>query len=240
MVDGDGTADEGALAPEDFDGMRVGYAGRPGAAGGGVAADEAEALRSGWFPLFSRWLAEAGDAGVREPNAMVLATSGPAGRPSTRTVLCKGADDRGVRFYTTLTSRKGEQLAATPFASVTFPWLALERQVHLEGACTPLPRAESERYWAVRPRGSQIAAWASHESRPVGSAGELELAYAAAEERFAGAEEVPMPERWGGYLLAPERVEFWRGGRDRFHDRVECRRTGEGPGATWEVRRLQP
>lgn len=244
------------LEPADFDAMRVGY-------GQHERLDVAD-LEDGWLPLFAAWLEEAGRRGVREPNAMVLGTATPEGRPSTRTVLCKGADERGVRFFTTTTSRKGSQLAASGFASVTFPWLTVERQVHLEGPCHPLSREESLAYWRTRPRGSQVAAWASEQSRPAASVAELERLYAEAAERFSGdgvlgggaaderfsgdggvgasvvsasaADEVPMPDRWGGYLLTPERVEFWQGGRDRFHDRVECRLSdGE-----WSVTRLQP
>ena len=216
-----------ALEPTDFDTMRVGY-------GLHERLDVAD-LADGWLPLFTEWLDEAGRRGVREPNAMVLGTVAE-GRPSTRTVLCKGADEEGVTFFTTTTSRKGAQLAASGFASVTFPWLVAERQVHLEGPCHPLSREDSLAYWRTRPRGSQVAAWASDQSRQAESVAELEALYAAAEERFAGVEEVPMPDRWGGYRLEPERVEFWQGGRDRFHDRVECLlREGQ-----WVTSRLQP
>ncbi len=215
------------LAPTDFDTMRVGY-------GLHTRLDVAH-LADGWLPLFTDWLDEAGRRGVREPNAMVLGTV-VDGRPSTRTVLCKGADERGVSFFTTTTSRKGAQLAASGFASVTFPWLVAERQVHLEGPCHPMSREDSLAYWRTRPRGSQVAAWASEQSREAGSVEELERAYSDAEARFEGVDEIPMPERWGGYRLTPERVEFWQGGRDRFHDRVECRLED----GVWTVVRLQP
>ena len=215
------------LEPGDFDTMRVGY-------GLHDRLDVAD-LAAGWLPLFTDWLDEAGRRGVREPNAMVLGTV-EGGRPSTRTVLCKGADDLGVTFFTTTTSRKGAQLAASGFASVTFPWLVAERQVHMEGPCHPLSREDSLAYWRTRPRGSQVAAWASEQSRPVSSVAQLEALYTEAQERFAGDEEVPMPDRWGGYRLSPERVEVWQGGRDRFHDRVECRLQG----GRWVVSRLQP
>lgn len=226
VVTPDSSGDAG-LAPTDFNTMRVGY-------GLHTRLDVAD-LADGWLPLFTTWLDEAGRRGVREPNAMVLGTV-REGRPSTRTVLCKGADARGVTFFTTTTSRKGSQLADSGFASVTFPWLNVERQVHVEGPCTPLSREDSLAYWRTRPRGSQVAAWASEQSRPAGSVEELEAQYAAAEERFAGVDEVPMPDRWGGYRLSPERVEFWQGGRDRFHDRVECLLDG----GRWTVTRLQP
>ena len=216
------------LEPADFDTMRVGY----GLHGRLDVAD----LDGGWLPLFAAWLEEAGRRGVREPNAMVLGTVGVDGRPSTRTVLCKGADERGLGFYTTTTSRKGVQLAASGYASVTFPWLVVERQVHVEGSCRPMSREDSLEYWRTRPRGSQVAAWASEQSRPAASVAELESLYAVAEQRMAEVEEIPMPDRWGGYRIAPERVEFWQGGRDRFHDRVECL-LGDG---RWTARRLQP
>ena len=222
------SAGDPTLEPADFDTMRVGY--------GLHARLDVSDLDQGWLPLFTAWLDEAGRRGVREPNAMVLGTVGADGRPSTRTVLCKGADERGLAFFTTTTSRKGSQLAATGYASVTFPWLVVERQVHIEGACRPLDPEECREYWRTRPRGSQIAAWASDQSRPAGSVGELESEFAEAEERFAGVDEVPMPERWGGFLLVPDRVEFWQGGRDRFHDRVECVREGD----RWASRRLHP
>lgn len=222
-----GAAPVDILEPTDFDTMRVGY--------GLHSRLDVTDLADGWLPLFTDWLDEAGRRGVREPNAMVLGTVA-GGRPSTRTVLCKGADEQGVTFFTTTTSRKGAQLAASGFASVTFPWLVAERQVHLEGPCNPLSREDSLAYWRTRPRGSQVAAWASEQSREAGSVAELEALYAAAEERFADAGEVPMPDRWGGYRLSPERVEFWQGGRDRFHDRVECRLEG----GRWVVSRLQP
>ena len=215
------------LEPTDFDTMRVGY-------GLHSRLDVAD-LADGWLPRFATWIDEAGRRGVREPNAMVLGTVAD-GRPSTRTVLCKGADEEGVTFFTTTTSRKGAQLAGSGFASVTFPWLVAERQVHMEGPCHPLSREDSLAYWRTRPRGSQVAAWASDQSRQAGSVAELEALYAAAEQRFAGVGEIPMPERWGGYRLSPERVEFWQGGRDRFHDRVECR-LEQG---RWEPARLQP
>lgn len=220
--------EEPALEPTDFDVMRVGYGLHP-------RLDVAD-LDDGWLPLFTAWLEEAGRRGVREPNAMVLGTVGADGRPSTRTVLCKGADERGVTFFTTTTSRKGTQLAETGYASVTFPWLVAERQVHIEGPCRPVDRADSLDYWRTRPRGSQVSAWASEQSRPAESVEELESLYATAERRLAGVDEIPMPDRWGGFRLVPERVEFWQGGPDRFHDRVECLLAGE----TWTARRLQP
>ena len=193
-------------------------------------------LADGWLALFNKWIGDAAAAGIAEPNAMVVATVDADGRPSTRTVLCKGADPRGVVFFTALTSRKGRQIAATGVASVTFPWLDAERQVHLEGPCAPVDRAEALDYWDTRPRGSQIAAWASDESQPIADAAALDRALEQAEERFATADRIPMPERWGGYRITVQRAEFWQGGADRFHDRLECTRRDKG----WQIRRLQP
>lgn len=217
------------LEPADFAAMRVGYGLHPRL--------DVDDLRDDWLPLFTTWLDEAARRGVREPNAMVLGTVGAGGRPSTRTVLCKGVDEHGLTFFTTTTSRKGSQLAISGYASVTFPWLVVERQVHVEGRCREIGRDECLAYWRIRPRGSQIAAWASHQSRSAGSVDDLEELFAATRERFAGVDEIPMPDRWGGYRLVPDRVEFWQGGRDRFHDRVECTRDRAG---RWSARRLQP
>lgn len=193
-------------------------------------------LEDGWRPLFARWLEDAAEYGIREPNAMVLATVDAEGRPQTRTVLCKGFDPRGLQFYTNLLSHKGRALAARPYAAVTFPWLVMERQVHLAGPCRELRREESLEYWRQRPRGSQIAAWASDQSRPAASHEELAASLDAAHARFSGVAEIPMPDHWGGYLVEPECVEFWQGGRDRFHNRIRTVREGSG----WTVRRLQP
>lgn len=224
-------------------------------------------LEGGWSALLTRWIADAASGGEREPNAMVLATCdviGGVGYPSTRTVLCKGVSADGVRFFTTRTSRKGSQLAANPRASATFPLLEAERQVHLEGLVVPLDDVASREYWATRSRESQISAWASAQSRPVAGAPELRELYAEAAARFTGpsGEElsVPMPAYWGGYELRPDRVEFWQGGADRFHDRLVATResTGDdgeeahsdrpsGDGGregesvqAWRVERLQP
>lgn len=222
--------------PTDLNGMRVGYT-------------EKEMLRhddlaEGWFVLFRRWLAEAVEAGAPEPNAMVLATVSADGMPRTRTVLCKGANESGVVFYTGRTSRKGRDLEDRPVASATFLWLPTQRQVHISGPCVPLSPGAAEAYWRERPRGSQIAAWASQQSEPVDDADEMLRLRVAAIRRFEDEDEIPMPERWGGYRLEAERVEFWQGGVDRFHDRLEWL-AGEGargdddPGAH-VVRRLQP
>ncbi|MCV2394076.1 pyridoxamine 5'-phosphate oxidase [Actinotalea sp. M2MS4P-6] len=182
-----------------------------------------------------RWLDDAQDAGLVEPNAMVLATVDADGAPAARTVLCKGIDERGLVFYTQVRSAKGRQLAVHPEAAAVFVWHAMDRQAIVRGAVTPVSRAEVAAYFASRPRGSQLAAWASDQSAVVASRAELEADYAAAERRFAG-EDVPMPEHWTGYRLALGTVELWQGRRDRLHDRVRYRPLGHG----WVVERLAP
>lgn len=187
-------------------------------------------LAEGWLALLHRWIHEAEEAGIAEPNAMVLATV-DAGRPVTRTVLCKSVDEDGVTFYTNYDSAKGGELAATPYASVTFPWYALGRQVHVRGAVAKVSAAETAEYWARRPRGSQLGAWASEQSRPIGSRTELLDQLAAVTERFAGGD-VPVPPHWGGYRMTPEVVEFWQGRENRIHNRLRV--IGD------RIERLQP
>jgi pyridoxamine 5'-phosphate oxidase len=190
----------------------------------------------GWPDLFSAWLAAAVAADLPEPNAMVLATADGQGRPSARTVLLKGYDERGFVFYTNYNSRKGVELAANPYASLVFLWLPASRQVRVEGTCEPVSRAETEAYFALRPRGSQLGAWASPQSEVVGSRAELDEAARAVEERFAEAPEVPPPPHWGGYRVRPDVVEFWQGRQDRMHDRIRYRLEQE----EWKVERLAP
>jgi pyridoxamine 5'-phosphate oxidase len=185
--------------------------------------------------MFERWYVEARDAGVREPNAMVVATTDPDGTPSARFVLLKGFSADGFVFFTNLSSRKGRALAADPRIALLFPWHDLERQVRVEGAAAPLPRAEVEAYFASRPRPSQLGAWASHQSSVVAGRDELDAAYAAAQERFAD-RDVPVPEEWGGYRVTPASVEFWQGRVGRMHDRLVYRRTADG----WATERLAP
>ncbi|MGB3485771.1 MAG: pyridoxamine 5'-phosphate oxidase [Mycobacterium sp.] len=186
-----------------------------------------------WLPLLRNWIADAERAGVAEPNAMVVATV-RAGRPVSRSVLCKSVDETGITFFTNYDSDKGDELAQTPFAAVTFPWYQLGRQVHLRGPVTKVDRAVTEDYWSKRPRGSQLGAWASHQSRPVESRAALLKQLAEATGRFADQQQVPAPPNWGGYLIAPEVVEFWQGRENRVHNRI---RVTPGSGL---VERLQP
>ncbi|GAA5108299.1 pyridoxamine 5'-phosphate oxidase [Alloalcanivorax gelatiniphagus] len=189
--------------------------------------------------MFERWLQQAVDAGVHEPNAMVLATATPDGRPSSRMVLLKGVGPDGFVFFTNQASRKGAELATNAHCALLFPWHPLERQVRVEGSAAVLSDAEVEAYFHSRPRGAQLGAWASAQSRPVGSRADLAADFARAQERF-GAEddagEVPVPPEWGGYRVTHEVVEFWQGRRSRMHDRLVYRREGDG----WGIERLAP
>ncbi len=171
-----------------------------------------------------------------EANAMSLATVGPDGKPSVRTVLLKGVDQRGFIFFTNYDSRKGRELTANPNASLVFYWPDLERQVCVAGAVTKLPRAESERYFHSRPKLSQVAAVASKQSSPLPDRAALEQRMAELQREFTQAE-VPMPDCWGGFALSPERIEFWQGRASRLHDRFSYRKQTDG---TWSIERLAP
>jgi pyridoxamine 5'-phosphate oxidase len=184
---------------------------------------------------FERWFEAARAAGIEEPNAMILATAGPDGQPAARIVLLKMIDQRGLAFFTNRTSRKGRELAANPRAALTFWWGPLHRQVRFEGLVSAVDAAESDAYFASRPLGAQIGAWASPQSAPIASRAELEAAEARCRERFAG-QEVPRPDHWGGYRLAPALVEFWQGRANRLHDRLRYRKDGGG----WRIERLGP
>lgn len=194
-----------------------------------------EGLAADWHAQFGRWLADAVAARLDEPNAMVLATADEYGRPDARSVLLKGYDRDGFVFFTNYESTKGRQLAANPWASLVFPWFALHRQVLIRGPVTRTSREETEEYFATRPRGSQLGAWASAQSRPIAGRAELERSWQEAELRFPG--DVPAPAHWGGYRLAPTSVEFWQGRRSRLHDRLRFRLDDTG---TWVLERLSP
>ena len=192
------------------------------------------------FPLgqVRRWLAEAMQAGVAEPNAMVLSTAGASGEVSSRHVLLKELDDLGFVFYTNLSSRKAAQIAELPRASLCFPWYAMSRQVSVEGSVTLLDRATVEQYWHQRPRESQLGAWASDQSQPVASREALHAQLAEVSARFGDDEAIPVPDQWGGYRVVPHRVELWQGQPGRLHDRLVYLRDEVGDG--WRLVRLQP
>jgi pyridoxamine 5'-phosphate oxidase len=194
-------------------------------------------LASDPMTQFARWLADAAGYGIFEPTAMILATtSASEGRPRARTVLLKAHGPAGFTFYTNRTSRKGHDLAAHPAACVVFPWYAMGRQVTVEGSVQLLSQAASEPYFRSRPRGSQLGAWASRQSRVIASRAELDRRAAELEQRWPPPQDVPMPDFWGGYLLIPDTVEFWQSGRYRLHDRLRYQRAGGG----WRVERLSP
>ncbi len=198
-------------------------------------ADFAEAQNP--FALFELWLAEAAASEINDPEAMALATVDADGLPDARMVLCKGADARGLVFYSNVESVKGRELEGQPRAAALFHWKSIRRQARFRGAVAELGAGESDAYFATRPRGSQIGAWASRQSRPLESRAALEAAVESYERRFGGGE-VPRPDHWRGYRLEPVEVEFWRDRPSRLHDRLQFKRAD--PGAPWEKRLLYP
>jgi pyridoxamine 5'-phosphate oxidase len=187
------------------------------------------------IPLLSRWIDDAGGPDSLDAIAMCLATAGASAHPSARIVLLRGLDARGLRFFTSYLSRKGLELAENPHAAAVLYWPKLQRQVRIEGDVTPLPDDESDAYFNARPRGHRVAAWASEQSEPIESYSILEERFAHFDQRFDD-DAIARPHSWGGYLLAPARIEFWQGRPNRMHERIEYMREG----TAWTKALLQP
>lgn len=194
-----------------------------------------EALDDNPFQQFHKWFDDARQAHILEPNAMSLATAGGDGQPNVRTVLLKYFDEHGFVFFTNYGSRKALEIEENPQAALLFPWIGLNRQVRIQGRIEKVSKAESLRYFASRPRGSQIGAWVSEQSRVITSRGLLEQKIAEMKRKFSTGD-VPLPSFWGGYRVVPSRIEFWQGRPSRLHDRFEYLKEGEG----WRIQRLQP
>ncbi|HEY0516553.1 MAG TPA: pyridoxamine 5'-phosphate oxidase [Solirubrobacteraceae bacterium] len=193
-------------------------------------------LAPSWLEQFEAWWRDVEAAGVPEPQAMVLGTVGADGQPSARSVLLKGVDERGFEFFTNLQSRKGGELAANPRASLVFPWYALRRQVTVAGTVTAVEQQRADEYFASRAYGSKLGALVSRQSSVISSREPLERERAELERRYPPGADVPRPAHWGGFRLVPSEVEFWQGRRDRLHDRLRYRRSGE----RWVLERLSP
>ncbi|MFH8442432.1 pyridoxamine 5'-phosphate oxidase [Streptomyces sp. NPDC018026] len=187
---------------------------------------------------FARWFKQAAtDGGLFEPNAMVVSTADPEGRPSSRTVLLKHFDERGFVFYTNYDSRKARELDANPHVSLLFPWHPMARQVVVTGVARRTGRDETAAYFRTRPHGSQLGAWASAQSTVVAGRRALDTAYAELAARYPEGEQVPVPPHWGGFRVVPQAVEFWQGRENRLHDRL---RYAAAAGGGWRVERLSP
>lgn len=198
------------------------------------------------LPLFERWLEVATAAGLPEPNAMVVATVDREGQPWARTVLLKGITDGAFEFYTNYGSAKSAHLDANPRVSLAFVWIPLRRQVTITGTAARVSAETSDRYWAVRPRGSQLGGWASNQSRPLTERQALLDAYARYERQFEALDDVPRPAHWGGWAVQPRTMEFWQGRTNRLHDRFRYTLSDDdpvgesGPVLTWHRTRLAP
>ncbi len=196
----------------------------------------AESLAEDPMEQFARWFQQAADSHLFEPNAMVVSTATPDGRPSSRTVLLKQFDGRGFVFFTNYGSRKGREIGANPHVALLFPWHPIARQVIVTGTAARIGRDETAAYFRSRPHGSQLGAWASEQSTVIGSRAELDRRYAELEERHPEGEQVPVPPEWGGYRVVPEAVEFWQGHENRLHDRLRYVLDG----GAWRLERLAP
>lgn len=214
------------LTPESLSALRQEYSLR------GLSREE---LESDPILQFQKWLAEAREQGMVEPNAMTLSTLDSEGALWSRVVLLKACDARGFSFFTNYDGFKARHISEHPQVALTFWWGALERQVNISGCVSKIPREESEQYFASRPLASRLGAWASRQSRVLQNREELEASFARVEEEYAG-REVPCPPFWGGYVVEPESIEFWQGRRSRLHDRFRFTRDG----AAWRVERLSP
>ena len=203
----------------------------------GDAGLEIEDLDPNPLTQLAVWLREAEAADIFEPNAMVISTIDPDGTLSSRTVLLKGLDGTGLEFVTNYQSRKGRALAQNPAITAVFPWYQLKRQIIVTGTAERASAAASESYHARRPRGAQLAAWASEQSQPIENKTVLEARLAEYEQQFADLKEVPRPEKWGAFRITPTAFEFWQGRSMRFHDRF---RFELDPAGAWQVTRLQP
>ncbi|WP_381804677.1 pyridoxamine 5'-phosphate oxidase [Streptomyces niveus] len=195
-------------------------------------------LAPGPMEQFARWFTDAVAGGLHEPNAMVVSTATPDGRPSSRTVLLKAYDERGFVFYTNYGSRKGREIEANRYVALLFPWHTLALQVVVTGTASRVGREETAAYFRTRPHGSQLGAWASDQSTPIGSRAELLERYEELGRRYGADEQVPVPPHWGGVRVVPETVEFWQGHENRLHDRLRYVREPESDG--WRVERLCP
>jgi len=194
-----------------------------------------ESLRDDPFDQFTLWMNQAIEAGVQDPTAMSVATVSAEGKPWQRMVLLKGFDAQGFVFYTNLGSRKAQEIEANAQVSLHFPWLQLDRQVIVGGRAELLSTVEVMKYFLSRPKDSQMAAWASKQSRPINSRQALETQFAQIKQKFAKGE-IPLPDFWGGYLVVPEEIEFWQGGENRLHDRFCFTCDNDG----WTIARLSP
>ena len=202
-------------------------------------------LRAAPLEQFRSWFDDAVGVSLPEPNAMVVATATPDGRPSARTVLLKDVDARGFVFYTNLDSRKSRELAANPHASCVFPWFAMHRQVVVVGRVEEIDRDEALEYFASRPHGSRLGAWASRQSAVIDDRMGIEQRYADLQEQYPEGADVPLPDFWGGWLVRPESVEFWQGRESRLHDRLrfralDARSADLDDASAWQVERLSP